>query len=434
MLIEYGYIFFDIKSKKGKMKNSIKLLLIFSLTLFLISCGKEKGKLSFGTWRGVILIENENTSNEIPFLFTLEKKSDTKNLVIKIFNAEEVIETEEIIQKEDTLQIKMPVFKDEIIAKIINKDSIAGEYIHYGSKTNYGIPFYAVFGKTERFNITAEPSINITGKWEVTFSPGDSNENKSVGEFIQNGNKVTGTILTIAGDYRFLEGAVSGKNFMLSCVDGSHTILFKAEVSEKGTLENGILIGGPNWKENWRAVRNDNATLPDPEKLTEINTNEEINFSLTDINGEKVSLNEDKFKNKVVILQIMGSWCPNCMDETRLFAELYNTYKEKGLEIIGLCFETKDTTESIKRIKRFSEQLKANYSFLYAGEVGKKTVLEVLPFLKEFKGYPTTIYLDRKHKIRKVYTGFSGPGTGKYFEKLKNDIIQFIEKLVNENY
>ncbi len=83
MLIEYGYIFFDIKSKKGKMKNSIKLLLIFSLTLFLISCGKEKGKLSFGTWRGVILIENENTSNEIPFLFTLEKKSDTKNLVIK---------------------------------------------------------------------------------------------------------------------------------------------------------------------------------------------------------------------------------------------------------------------------------------------------------------------------------------------------------------
>lgn len=413
-----------------KLFRISSLIIVFALIFF--SCSTNKNEISTGNWRGVIVINKDNEVNEIPFLFNLEIKPDSKKLIMKIFNADEVIEADEIIQHQDSLFIKMPVFKDEIKAKIICKDSITGEYIHYGSRTNYGIPFYAVYGKTERFTTTESPAINVSGKWEVIFSPGDSNESKSVGEFTQQGNKVTGTILTIAGDYRFLEGVVSGKQFLLSCVDGSHTLLFKAEISENGTLENGILIGGPNWKEKWRAVKNDNAELPDPEKLTDINPNIDVKFSLIDINGNKVSLKDDKFKEKVVILQIMGSWCPNCMDETRFFAELYNSYNPRGLEIIGLCFETKDTTESIKRIKRFSEQLKANYTFLYAGEVGKKTVLDVLPFLKEFKGYPTTIYLDRNHKIRKVYTGFSGPGTGKYFDKLKNDIIQFIEKLINE--
>ncbi len=413
--------------------NFTKFLLLILTAIFFISCSNKKVELQYGDWRGILLIDKENTANELPFLFTLEFNPDTKKISMKIFNAEEVIETDEIILENDSLKIKMPVFKDEIIAKIIKGDSIAGEYIHFGSRTKYSIPFYAVSCKKDRFIINEEPAINVTGKWEIFFSPDDSNTNIGIGEFKQQNGKVTGTILTESGDYRYLEGVVSGKNFLLSCVNGSHTLFFKAEISDKGNLENGILIGGPNWKEKWRAEKNENAKLRDPEKLTEVKTDMDIKFSLVDINGNKVSLSDEKFNDKVVILQIMGSWCPNCMDETRLFAELYNIYNPRGLEIIGLCFETKDTTESIKRIKRFAEQLKANYTFLYAGEVGKKSVLEILPVLKDIKGYPTTIYLDRKHKIRKVYTGFSGPSTGVHFEKLRNNIIQFIEKLLDEN-
>jgi thiol-disulfide isomerase/thioredoxin len=148
------------------------------------------------------------------------------------------------------------------------------------------------------------------------------------------------------------------------------------------------------------------------------------------MNGEKVTLDDPKYKNKVVVLQIMGSWCPNCMDETRLLTQLYDTYKQKGLEIIGLCYESNDFNLAKPRIERFSKQLNAKYDFLYAGEVGNKSVLETLPFLKEFKGYPTTIYLDKNHKVTKIYTGFEGPGTGQYYEKLKNDITKYIEKLL----
>jgi hypothetical protein len=67
---------------------------------------------------------------------------------------------------------------------------------------------------------------------------------------------------------------------------------------------------------------------------------------------------------------------------------------------------------------------------LYAGETGNKYVMQTLPFLKEFKGYPTTIYLNKQHKVFKIYTGFSGPGTGIYYEKLKSEIINSIEKIL----
>jgi thiol-disulfide isomerase/thioredoxin len=399
-----------------------------------VSCSKKKqSDLKQGAWRGVMLIDKDNSSVELPFNFTYAKSTDGK-LKIIITNAGEKISTDEISFAGDSVIIKMPVFKDEIRAKIVSSDSISGVYMHFGSKSKYGIPFYAAFGKTERFyGANKTPALDITGRWEATFQPGDSEEYKAVGEFYQKGNNLTGTFLTASGDYRFLEGAVSGNDVMLSCLDGAHSLLFTANISPDGKLQNGILVGGPTWKEKWIAFKNEKAELPDPDKQSAIKEGtEKIDFSFPDLKNNKVSLSDDKFKDKAVVIQLMGSWCPNCMDETRLFTELYPIYQPKGLEIIGLCFESKDYEESKQRIQRFSNQLNAKYEFLYAGEVGNKPLMQALPFMKEFKGYPTTIYLDKNHKVVKVFTGFSGPGTGMHYDKQKNDIVQMFDKLIEK--
>jgi thiol-disulfide isomerase/thioredoxin len=417
------------------MKIFKNIIIVSVISLLFLSCGKSnKTDLKQGAWRGVLLIDKENPSVELPFNFTFEKSSEGKGKIV-ITNADEKITTDEISFSGDSIFIKMPVFKDEIRAKVINADSILGEYMHYGSKSKYGIPFYASAGKTERFTgAMKQPALDISGRWEATFQPGDSDEYKTVGEFMQKGNHLTGTFLTSSGDYRFLEGAVSGNDMMLSCLDGAHSLLFKATIASDGKLQNGILIGGPTWKEKWIAVKNDKAELPDPEKQSAIKEGTDIiDFTFVDLSNKKVSLSDDKYKGKAVVVQIIGSWCPNCMDETRLFSELYITYQPKGLEIIGLCFESKDFEESRQRIERFVKQLNAKYDFLYAGEVGNKQLMQVLPFMKDFKGYPTTIYLDRNHKVVKVYTGFSGPGTGKHYEKQKNDVVQTFDKLVSNN-
>lgn len=417
------------------MKKLSLLIFIIAFSLSFSSCSKNKtAGMKQGVWRGVIFIDKNDVNAELPFNFSYKETNEGKFEII-IMNAEEKISINEITRNGDSVFIKMPVFKDEIRAKIFNNDSLAGEYLHFGSKSKYALPFHAVAGKTMRFaNADKNPALDITGRWETTVQPGDSDEYKIVGEFKQQGNYLTGTFLTSSGDYRYLEGSVSGNDVMLSCADGSHTLLFKAVISPKGTLENGILIGGPTWHEKWRAEKNEKAELPDPEKQSAVkDVNEIINFTFPDLNNKKVSLSDEKYKDKVVILQIMGSWCPNCMDETKLFAQLYDTYKSKGLEIIGLCFESKDFEESKNRIMRFVQQLNAKYDFLYAGEVGKNSIFEALPFMKEFKGYPTTLYLDRNHKVKKVFTGFSGPGTGIHYEKLKTEIVQYIEQLTIGN-
>lgn len=407
------------------------LLIIAGFSLFSLSCSKRKVELKEGNWRGVLLLDKNDSTAVLPFNFSYTQDKDGKPSIV-ITNADEKLKIDEITFTGDTIKIKLPVFKDEISAKLIKEDSIAGEYIHYGSKGKYGIRFYALYGKTERFEgANKTPAADISGQWEVTVQPGDSDQYMIIGEFAQKGNKLTGTFLTSSGDYRYLDGAVSGNDVMLSCVDGSHTLLFKASYTKEGTLEKGTLVGGPTWKEKWRAVRNETTVLPDPEKQSQIKEGvEKIDFSFPGLNKKNVSLSDKKFKGKAVIITIMGSWCPNCMDETRLLTSLYDIYNPQGLEVIGLSYESKDIDESIPRIQRFKEQIGAKYDLLYAGEASNKSIFETLPFLKDFKGYPTTIYLDRDHKVKKIYTGFTGPGTGKYYEKLKVEITDYIKDLL----
>ena len=387
---------------------------------------KDKAALKEGSWVGVLEIDKNDKSQLLPFNFTVSKNE------IVISNAEEKVVIKEISFSGDSVFMKLPVFKDEIRARIISGDSLIGEYLHFGSKSKYSFPFYAKSGKSDRFeNAKITPAADISGRWETTVQPGDSDQYTIIGEFRQGGNYLTGTFLTPSGDYRFLQGAVSGDKVMLSCLDGAHSLLFKATISKEGTLENGTLVGGPSWKEKWRAVKNDRIELPDAEKQSAVKEGTGvIDFSAMDLNEKKINLSDEKYKDKAVIVQLMGSWCPNCMDETRFFTEIYDNYKPKGLEIIGLCFESNNYEESKIKIQRFVEQLGAKYDFLYAGEVGNKGVFQTLPFMKDFKGYPTTLYLDRKHKVMKVYTGFSGPGTGKHYEKQKADIINYIEKII----
>jgi thiol-disulfide isomerase/thioredoxin len=410
------------------MKHAI-FIVLFSAMIF-SSCGKKQPETTKGLWRGNIQLNESQSESQMPFLFSWKNGNDGKDEIV-IMNAEEKIPVNEISYAGDSVFIKLPVFKDEIKAKIISKDSIVGLYFHIGSRSKYTMPFYAIAGKSDRFDIEIKPpTIDVSGRWETTVEPGDSTEYKIIGEFKQIGNKVTGTFLTTSGDHRYLDGIVSGNKMKLSAVDGNHTILITADITKDGKLENGLLIGGPKWKEKWIAVKNENAKLPEPETITKVKEGTGvIDFTFADMTGKRISLSDAKYKDKPVIVQLMGSWCPNCMDETKLFNELYERYNPKGLQIIGLCFESNNFEESKERIERFVKQLHAKYDFLYAGEVGKN-ISETLPFIEKLNGYPTTLYINKEHKIVKVYTGFSGPGTGEHYIKIKEEVIKTIESLL----
>lgn len=409
----------------------LKLIILFAVLLLLTGCNKKEPEK--GIWRGEIQLNENAEESTLPFIFKWEQNSDGKD-VINIYNADEKIKVDEITFAGDSVFIKLPVFKDEIRASIINNKLLSGSYIHEGSKSKYAMPFKASYGEKNRFlvqnNKVGVQNFNISGRWEITVDNGNGNTEKMSGEFFQDNTKLTGTFLTTTGDFRYLEGTVAEKNLYLSAIDGTHTILIKAQIINNELIENGLIIGGPKWKDKWTAIKNESFKLPEATGITKIREGtKEINFTFTDLSGTRVSLSDDKYKGKPVIVQLMGSWCPNCMDETRLFNELYEVYNSKGLKFIALCFETNNFDVSKMRIERFVKQLGSKYDFLYAGEVGS-SISESLPFIEKINGYPTTLYLDKNHNIVKVYTGFSGPATGKHYFELKTAIIKTIESLL----
>ena len=159
--------------------------------------------------------------------------------------------------------------------------------------------------------------------------------------------------------------------------------------------------------------------------------NKKLQFRFPDVDSNLISLSDDRFKNKVVLLQIMGSWCPNCLDETSFFVDYYNSHHQEGLEIIGLAFEkTTDFKKASSNIKRLQQHYQIPYPLLIAGTTGKDAVINALPGITNFISYPTTIFINRKGETVKVHAGFSGPATGKDYEIYKKEFTETVQQLL----
>ena len=150
-----------------------------------------------------------------------------------------------------------------------------------------------------------------------------------------------------------------------------------------------------------------------------------------DTDSTLVHLSDSAFKNKVVVLQILGSWCPNCLDESAFLESYYEKNKHRGFEIIGLSFEkTDDFKRASTTVNKFRKRLNISYPLLIASTRDK--IKTTLPGLENFIAFPTTIFLDKNHKIRKIHAGFSGPATGAEYEKFKDEFSLLIDKLIAE--
>ncbi len=82
----------------------------------------------------------------------------------------------------------------------------------------------------------------------------------------------------------------------------------------------------------------------DPTKHTGVkDATEPFHFKFPDLNGKLVSDTDDRFKGKVVLVNITGSWCPNCHDEAPFLAEMYKNIERKGWKLLR-CHLKKPTS------------------------------------------------------------------------------------------
>ena len=416
-----------------KTINVFKSGAIIIASLLFFSNSMAQSNLRTGAWRGLLKL---NDSTQLPFNFEVKYDLDIYSVVFS--NAEEKIIANEIAIKGDSVFIKMPVFDSEFKCKNYG-DSLKGVWINHARKEKNVLPFTAYYGNKNRFIIKTWTNYEpvVTGKWEVEFEPGTSDNYKAIGDFKQlnviQDSKLTGTFSTETGDYRYLEGIMANNDLFLSCFDGAHAFLFKAKLNGD-KLVNGHFYSGAHGHETWIAKRNEKFQLRNPDSLTYLKPGySKVDFSFKNLAGKQISLSDSKYKNKVVIIQLMGTWCPNCMDETKFLAPFYDNYKSKGLEIIGLAFErTDDFNKAVSNVSRLKAKFQVNYDLLITMKTGAQQASEALPMLNKVMAFPTTIYIDKKGIVRKIYTGYYGPATGESYIKQEKETKEFVEKLLEE--
>lgn len=404
-----------------------KLLIVLSFFISLFACKEKKEALKEGNW----LVELHVMDHQkLPFNLKLKREDDSTYSAV-VYNGEEVIHTNEITIEENTISIRFPVFEG-YLKGTFNGTTIKGDFIK--ESLDRVVPFIATYGNEHRFKVTKDAQSSISGVWETKFSPNTEDVYFGKGLFVQKGNLVQGTFRTTTGDYRYLDGVLDGDSLKLSAFDGAHAFLFKAKVSDS-TLH-GTFYSGNHFKEPFTAVRNEVFELPNEDSLTYLKEGyDTFNFSFSDTEGNYVSLTDEKFKNKAVIVQIMGTWCPNCLDETKFLVDFIKNNKRLNLEVVALSFEYAKTKEdAFKAINRLKERVGITYPVLLAqyGTADKKEAQKKLPMLNHLLSYPTTLFIDRQGVVRKIKTGFNGPATGEKYTNYKTEFTTLVTNLANE--
>lgn len=423
----------------------------FIATIVFSSCvepiNKSFTKLPPGVWRGVLVIDDKpviqkqgeefvektDFSGELPFGFEVTYASE-EEFYVELLNGEERIKVTDIIYGRDKATAKDTIeihFKDfDTYLSAIYEDDIMEGYWHVNYKEGYTIPFKGYFGKHHRFTtLKKEPIADLSGRWEVKFETGTEDEYPAIGDFVQEGNHLTGTFMTETGDYRYLEGTVQANKFSLSTFDAAHAFLFAGKI-----LDNDNVIGsfksGTHYTSTWEGKRNPDAKIGNAFDMTTSQIGEEtFDFTFNDLEGSPTSLSDKEFENKIKLVKITGTWCPNCKDESKFLKEYLAKNPSDDIEVIEVAFERyKEESKAVEVLKRYKKKLDLPFTMLYGGYADKSITSEKFPQISKVISYPTLIFVDKNNKIRKVHTGFAGPATADY-AKFKKDFDEIIKEM-----
>ena len=393
--------------------------------------GFSQTQLKQGKWR--VAVHRPDTKE---IVFNIRVSRENGKNIFYILNASEAMRVDNITRYGDSLLIDMPVFESGFRAKIISADSLSGNWVRASGNAFVTLPFTASANQIYRFRASqGNAKQSLKGKWAIEFKSNHGDAKPAIGVFEQVQNRITGSVLTPSGDYRYLEGVVSGDSVWLSTFDGVHAMVFAAKVNSDRTLE-GRLYSGTSGTADFTAKPGKNPVLPNTSVMYLKNGEDgHLNFSFTDVDGKTVSINDARFKNKVVVISLMGSWCPNCMDETAFLSDYYNKNKDRGVEIIGLAYEyTTDFIRSQNSVRKFQKRFNVQYPLLITGVSVTDTLRteKTLPQFTRIKAFPTSIILDKTGKVYKIDTDFQGPGTGEYYTAYIKEFEKTIDKLLKE--
>ncbi|HEY0939163.1 MAG TPA: TlpA disulfide reductase family protein [Steroidobacter sp.] len=415
-------------SAAWKMARSRRLHVLAVCLLLLGGCGRPVDEPQTGAYRAAL----ELPGGEAPF--GLEIAQENNRFVLYLVNAAERTRVDNVTVADGELTAVFPGYENTLRARMY-RDRLEGNVTLIKAQgKEQVIPFQARQGEQYRFyKDSLTDNADLAGRWEMTLTS-DGENTAAVAIFEQQHDRVTGTVLTPTGDHRFLEGQVHGDEARLSTFAGGLAYLYKLNVNPDGELEGDVWQGLASHS-TVKARRNENATLEGNEPTTELtDATSKFDFTFRDVDGNEVSLSDAKFRDKVVVVTLGGSWCPNCHDEAAFLVPFYEEYRRKGVEIIALMFERHGEFErAAQAVRGYRKDLGIQFTTLIAGVSETEEASKALPTLTGIYGYPTTIIVDRSGTVRDIHVGFSGPATGRHYEEYVAEFRALIDQLLAES-
>lgn len=381
-----------------------------------------------GTWR----VELQSPGGPLPV--TLRVQANRKAAIL---NGEEVAPFSSVQLEGDRAVLSMDWYDSRLEGQLTDGGRVlSGTWSKRTTKGRSKLPFVATKNDERRFIPSVLQPIedapeSIDGRWRVQFK--DSSTFPAIGEFRQRGTKVQGTFLTETGDYRYLEGSYESGHLRLSCLDGGHAFLFVARATSTGLQ--GDFWSRDSYHATWTATsmapdETTDSVLRRPETLSQL-VGERFEFSFEDLQGRLRTHDDPALRKKVVLIDLFGSWCPNCNDLAPVLARWHKKYRTRGLEVIGIAFEfTGDPQKDREVLRAYRAHHGIEFPLLLGGVSNKKKASEALKSLDRLIAYPTMVFVGRDGRVHKIHAGFFGPGTGPRYSALVESMEAEIEALL----
>jgi thiol-disulfide isomerase/thioredoxin len=395
----------------------IALSVVASLLLLLLPPEPDPA----GAWRGVLDVAGG------PLRFALEiERTRQDSLSGRFCNGDRCEPWFAIRASGDSLTFEIADYAATIRARM-SGDSLAGVYHNVGNRGPRTIPFRAARG---RWPQEAAPEA-LLGRWDATLTT-DGRTSPRVFLFENGPSGLRAAVISNTGDYGQFGGRAEADSVSIARFDGSFVYMLTARLD--GDTLRGLFHAGLRTQTPFTAVRSGGKPhLRAPTEVTQADTTAPFRFAFRDVDGRPVSNEDDRFRGKVVVVDVFGTWCPTCHEAAPVLVSLYRDYHDRGLEIVGLAYEvTGDSAIDGALVRRYRERLGVPFPLLLAGINDTEAAAATLPQLRGFTSFPTTIFLGRDGRVRRVHAGFYGAATGPMHARQIAGFRAVIERLLEE--
>lgn len=407
------------------MKNLVRALLLLS-PVFILGCQRQPPPQQ-ALWKGTVALPGQK---QLPFLLYLDLKTPSPSGYF--LNGSEQIPIPEVYHRGDSVTFIFSEYGAAMHA-VWESGRLSGELLRFRKDT--------VVNRFEATPHTAGedaakpksiPEVPLVGKFQAFLKQANGIDSSSMGTFWSRGDSVFGTIIAPDGDYGLMAGKQTGDTVVLSRFTGWQGQLM--EITREQNRWSGTLYYRmpPPVSFTLEPRTSPSAETPASKRTSVKDARKPFAFSGLTVTGDTLTNLAPRFKGKALIIDIMGTWCHNCMDAAPLLQKLYSEFGGQGLEVVGLSFEIgNDLQTARKNLLLYEERYGITFPVLFCGSTKDANVdARLRSQLNNFSAYPTTIFVDRKGVVRYIHEGFKGPGTGEEYQGQVNLYYDIVKSLL----